>query len=53
MLYTIKAVDSSGNTSIMHEVVDEQEAKELEEWERLRNPTHYVFIDYEERGGAE
>lgn len=46
-IYQIKARDTHGNTTIMHEVFNDEEAKELEEWERLKNPTHYVFTDVE------
>lgn len=46
-IYQIKARDSHGNTTIMHEVFNDDEAKELEEWERLKNPAHYVFTDVE------
>lgn len=45
MIYQVKARDTKGNTTIMHEVFNDDEAKELEEWERLRNPTHYIFTD--------
>ena len=44
-LYQVKARDAKGNTSILHEVQEEQDAVELEEWERLRNPDHYLFVD--------
>ena len=52
-IYQIKARDSKGNTTIMHEVFNDDEAKELEEWERLKNPTHYVFTDIERIVSAE
>tara|TARA_R100000541_G_scaffold56154_2_gene65403 strand:- start:307 stop:465 length:159 start_codon:yes stop_codon:yes gene_type:complete len=45
MVYLIKATDSRENTSILHEVQCCDEAKELQEWERMKNPEHYVFTD--------
>ena len=44
-LFQVKARDRRGNTSILHEVYDEDEALELEAWERIHNPEHYIFTD--------
>ena len=52
-IYQIKARDSRGNTTIMHEVFNDDDAKELEEWERIKNPSHYVFTDVESFTSAE
>jgi hypothetical protein len=45
-MYQVKAIDCYHNVSVMHEVREEAEAKELEEWVRKEHPTHHVFIDY-------
>lgn len=43
--YEVIARDLYGNTSVLHEVYDEDEAHELEIWEGLNNPEHYIFVD--------
>lgn len=43
--YEVIARDPYGNTTVLHEVYDEDEATELEIWEGLNNPEHYIFVD--------
>ena len=46
-LFLVKARDLHGNTSVLHEGYDEQEAREMEAWSSLEYPEHYVFTDEE------
>ena len=47
IIYQVKARDSRGNTTILHEVPTRGEAEELALEEDMLNPMHYVFVDYE------
>lgn len=46
--YVVKARDTRGNTTILDECYSYDDALEIQAYESLRNPEHYIWIDKEE-----